>query len=681
MAINRNTVFFIFSLLVTIGVFTFLFRYVSLREVFELIRGMDRNAVLMFFVLSLTMSFFRLWRYMILLRVSGYQPNSKILFLIVVVRNFFSDLLPARIGTAIYIYLVNSRLRIPLSVATSSFALAFLFDLIAIAPLILLGLFAFGVPDLIPTFPLAIASILFFLLCLVILWVLPSLCSVGQYFFESLKFLKSSTREALANFLDSIREELIKTKNAGVYWRVLTLSFFVRISKYAAMYVILYGLLNPIGYDWPDLPVGPVFLGMCAAEFSASLPISGIAGFGLYEGTWHLVFTMLGFPERIAAMTAISHHLFTQVYGYAFGVVCLIIITLPIWRSYSTPHNKAEEASVYFYSKVLASIIFIFFCLWLVSLPNLGSANTQTENRTVEFSPPEEDKLKELADLTTALPGEIVFDSNREGTFGIYAITTDGRSLRTIFQTEHHEMYPDVSPDGQWITFSQALSTSRIAPSDIWIIRRDGSDARLVAEDGVFPTFSADGKTIYFERQRKRVMALSLETEDIKELFPAGQRPFTRHQVVKPRVSPDGLKVAFTSDRRGNWNAWYAELLTGEAHHIANGCEPTWSHEGNNLIFVKTSSARAGSGLYSHTTSQSGIDIFHDRDDPFGHEYFPTLIEQDSYTLFSASPGDQHSHLEANYQLFIRDNAQDRIYRLNFDDYTNRWPKYLPAKQ
>jgi len=678
MAINRNTVFVFFSLLVTVGIFTYLFQYVSPGEIIDLIKSVNRSALLMFLVLSISMSIFRLWRYLILLRVSGYQPNSVILFLIVIVRNFCSDLLPARIGTAVYIYLVNSRLMIPLSVATSSFALAFLFDMIALAPLILLGLVAFGAPELLPTMPLAIGSVLFLLLCLVILWLLPALCSIAQVFFESLSFLKDATKTKLIELLESIREELIRTKRAGVYWRILAISFFVRLSKYGALYVFLYALLEPLGYDWPELPIGPIFLGICAAEFSASLPISGIGGFGLYEGTWHLLFTMLGFPDRIAAMTAVSHHLFTQFYGYSFGLVCLILLTIPIWRNYSAPHQQKEESSLMFIGKMFGLLGLIFLCLWLASIANLGVAAGSSENKETRFNPPAKEQLTELQALQAKLPGEIVFDSNRGGSFGIYALSTDGTNLRTIFKTERQEMYPDVSPDGEWIVFSQALSSSRLAPSDIWIVRRDGSDAERIVEDGIFPTFSSDGQTVYFERQRKKVMAIDLASRTTKEIFPAGRQKFARSQVVKPRVSPDGLKVSFTSDRPDSWNAWYVDLVSGKTHHIANGCEPTWSSESDSILFVKTVSARAGSGLFQHDLAVPGIDLFLDREDPFGHEYFPTLIKQDNFTLFAASPGDQHSHLEANYQLFVKDNQEGQRYRLSFDEHTNRWPKYLP---
>jgi uncharacterized membrane protein YbhN (UPF0104 family) len=135
----RRVLYFSFSLIVTIGVFSFLFSQFSLREVMDLVLNCDRRAFALFVLLSLLMSLFRLWRYQLVLHVSGYRPSSVALYCVVLVRNFFSDLLPARLGTLVYIYMVTNRLKIPVGAATASFALSFVFDIIALVPMLLLA--------------------------------------------------------------------------------------------------------------------------------------------------------------------------------------------------------------------------------------------------------------------------------------------------------------------------------------------------------------------------------------------------------------------------------------------------------------------------------------------------------------------------------------------------------------
>ena len=89
------------SALVTAAVFSYLLQTVSFREVIRSIKEVSHIALFLFVVCSLAATFFRAWRYKLLLSVSGYRVNRIALFLVVVVRNLFADLLPARIGSLV----------------------------------------------------------------------------------------------------------------------------------------------------------------------------------------------------------------------------------------------------------------------------------------------------------------------------------------------------------------------------------------------------------------------------------------------------------------------------------------------------------------------------------------------------------------------------------------------------
>ena len=98
-------------------------------------------------------------------------------------------------------------------------------------------------------------------------------------------------------------------------------------------------------------------MGACGAEFSASLPISGIAGFGAYEGTWAIIFTILGFPQKLAITTGISHHLITQVWGYSLGVICLALLLLPLFKVRKLVFEKISSPSLFILKLVLSVAI------------------------------------------------------------------------------------------------------------------------------------------------------------------------------------------------------------------------------------------------------------------------------------------------------------------------------------
>lgn len=340
---RRNIIYLLFSLTVTIGVFSYLFTHVSPSETINLIRNINKKILLIFLSLSFSMSVFRTWRYKVVLRVSGHNPNSIALFLIVIVRNFFSDLLPARLGTLIYVYLVTNRLGIPFGAAAASFALSFVFDLIALAPLILIAALLVGVSTGISSTVLFTGGCVFALILLLVLFALPRLFHAVTIILNKLVSLSKGKLNKCREAWVTAEEEIQKARAAGIYSKLIVLSLLVRITKYGSLYFLLFALMNPLGYSLRELNIGKVFTGLCAAEFTASLPISGIAGFGAYEGTWAFVFQVLGFPGHIAKLTSVSHHLFTQVYGYLLGVIALLILLLPVFKNRVKPATTKQQ--------------------------------------------------------------------------------------------------------------------------------------------------------------------------------------------------------------------------------------------------------------------------------------------------------------------------------------------------
>ncbi len=362
-------IYLLFSLAVTAGIFTYLLTHVALADVVDLIRNVDRRIVMLFVFLSLSMSVFRTWRYQILLKLSGYRPGTPALFLVVLVRNFFSDLLPARIGSLIYIYLVTSRLGVPGGAATSSFALAFLFDLIALVPLIVLAAWFAGAVGHIPVAGLIGGGGLLALVTVTLLLILPRCFDLAKRWLHHLAFIPLRWREKGEAMLAEAGEDTCRAKDSGYYLRLLVLSVMVRATKYASLYTFLYALLKPLGYALKNMPPSRVFLGLCASEAAASTPVSGIAGFGAYEGTWAMVFTLLGFPEKIARLTSISHHLFTQIYGYLLGAVALVVLLLPLFKGESIRLAEVpwRENSLSFYGKVGAALVLMGLVFWYLA--------------------------------------------------------------------------------------------------------------------------------------------------------------------------------------------------------------------------------------------------------------------------------------------------------------------------
>ncbi len=315
-----------FSLALTTAVFGWLFSHISAREVAEMIRAADPPRLGLFVALSLLLQTTRTLRYRVVL-ASADQPTGFFrLFPVVLVRGFCVDLLPARTGELVYIYLLKSRLGVELGAATASFALAFLFDLLALAPLLAGALALAGAgftasPAALLTAGGALLAATALLIGL-LPWGLRAGFGIAARAPERWRRLRTRARR----FLASTHRSVVRARARGAYAPLFGLSVAVRLLKYAALYTLLLALLLPRGYTTERLPFPKVFLGLTASEMAASLPISGLAGFGAYEGAWAWVFERLGLPGDLAKQTGVSHHLLTQLWGYGLGLAALFAL-------------------------------------------------------------------------------------------------------------------------------------------------------------------------------------------------------------------------------------------------------------------------------------------------------------------------------------------------------------------
>ena len=666
----KKIIYTFISIGITAGIMWYLFKGMSVRDLRNKAGDMDPNALLCFMVLSFSQLFFRTWRYQILLRNAGERVGNIAMALTTQIRNFFSDLLPARLGTLSFVWVATQRLNVPLETATSTFALAFLFDSIVMFPMILFALIlAGGFAGLHTNIIIAISAVMLIILAL-ILWALPRFLSFAGRILGSVN--RPAFKHFAKHFLDA-GEQVKNTRSAGLYTKILVLSFLVRIMKYGAMYFLFYAWMKQYGNEWADLPVASAFLAIAAAEFAASTPFSGIAGFGAYEGTFALVLILLGFASQTAREASFAGHLLSQVWGYSLGAASLLIILLPFFGKKNAPKESVKiknEHWVTFMVKILIS----FFAVAAIIATIIESGKEKKSKINVEK--PTSAEQAAIKQISKELDGRIVFDSNRSGTFGIYTMNPDGTGVKALIDTGRHEMYPDASPDGQWVVFASAASLGKRAQSDIWIIGIDGTNARKLVDNGTFPSWSADGKKVYFERERKKLMAVDINGSEPEEVLPKKAPETGKYELVKPHVSHDGKYAAFITDREGRWNVWLANLQTGEVRHVGRGCEPAWFPDDKALVWIGPGSP--GTSIRKYELDSGKTSVVQDTPPPRATEYFPSISRDGKYLFYSAAPHAREAgHSTSNYQIFVKPLDGRAAVRLTFDGYTNRWPSFV----
>lgn len=259
----------------------------------------------------------------------------------------------------------------------------------------------------------------------------------------------------------------------------------------------------------------------------------------------------------------------------------------------------------------------------------------------------------------------VLTDTDRPGgPLGLYLVSTYGADRTRITNREnspqYHDSNPKFSPDGKRIAFLRFWSDTS---ADLYLVDlQTKQEIALTRDRGKLTDieWSPDGQKIYFVSNRtvnQRIWSLNLQTGglqmikglpiDIEEfaLSPDGKtlayiqsmidtivdlrpldpnrRPSTPPCVINssqvddsPRLSPDGKKLVFVSNRSGFYELWVsnsdctdnAQLTNFSGYSVGS---PRWSPDGKSIVFDRSTNqqtdiyriAADGSGLAQLTTN------------------------------------------------------------------------------
>ncbi len=330
---RRGNLGWLISIGISAGLGYYLLSRIELRDLFETLRNVHRPSLALFVVVSLGGLAARVARYGLLLET---LPSFRDLTLITLVRNCLVDLLPARLGSLSFVYLATTRLQVPVQDSLATFFLALVFDMVAIAPLLLIAVLVVGGAVTSGAATLAVLSLVLLAVSVIGVVLMAPVLDLAAAFMRRCgagnRLGRVAVWTTLARVSAATAEQVREVRQRGVLLPVLLASLLVRVFKFGAYYVLLQAVLIPHDMPWGTLNFFEVFLGVAGAELSATLPIHGIAGIGTYEAAWTLGFTQLGFTEELAILSGFATHLISQAYDYGLGLAALLWIMRPGFR-------------------------------------------------------------------------------------------------------------------------------------------------------------------------------------------------------------------------------------------------------------------------------------------------------------------------------------------------------------
>ena len=267
---------------------------------------------------------------------------------------------------------------------------------------------------------------------------------------------------------------------------------------------------------------------------------------------------------------------------------------------------------------------------------------------------------------------EIVYDHDVKGNVDLYVVPAGGGPERRLTDDPGQDDLARWTPDGKRIVFT----SNRTRNPQLWEVSAEGGPAHRLRSNAATEYESdpsPDGKQLAFLSNLggpERLMVEDLRTAAVRELVRHGNDPI----MGNPHWSPDGRFITFSSNWRMGHQIYVVEVATGSYRRISGvttgGCEPRFSRDGTNVVYVSRGHLRPTSRLVEHdlATGQERALVSWP-----ALNYDPVYSPDGTELAFA-------SNITGEYAIYRQRLSDGQAWRVTFGHGDARNPDYRPVR-
>ena len=373
----------------------------------------------------------------------------------------------------------------------------------------------------------------------------------------------------------------------------------------------------------------------------------------------------------------LSLHVLSQIMDYGLGG-CALIAFLISTRTAVEKERAVRRFRISWYT--VAAVLFFFAGgLFAVnefrSLRKVGALKPPESGQAVQAGVAQ---VKDAGQSLKDLHGFVVWSSNRSGNHDLWMLTLPGMELKQLTTNPHTEYYPRISPDGTQVVFARSkqpwVSQRNNLLWDVILLDLRTGRERELAKDGNVPTWSADGRSVFFQRNGNQLVRLDVASGREAVVWQTGKNLNLPASVLleTPVVAPHGGAVAVTL--RGSMRATAVIEQDGQVKQTGDGCQITWAPDGSYLLKVDHG-GKQQNAFYRIDPATLKAQQWFDFPGEFSHEYFPKISNTGNVLVYGASTGG-HEHDTADYEIFLWriGRPANEAVRLTYHTGNDCWP-------